>query len=213
MTEQLTERPARIPPEGLIAPTARTREARLGRRVELADGVYVEYSEIGDFSYLMHGTSVADASIGKFTAIAAAVRIGAPDHPMDRAGQHRLSYTPEYYWPAQSRDHAFFAARRAARTRIGDDVWIGHGAVILAGVTVGSGAVVAAGAVVTKDVAPYTVVGGVPAKPIRRRFPEAIADRLLALAWWDWPEHRIAAAVDDFRDLSIEAFIEKYAEP
>jgi phosphonate metabolism protein (transferase hexapeptide repeat family) len=213
MTETSIERGARIPPEGLIAPTARLRETTLGRRVELADGVYVEYSEIGDFSYLMHATSVADATIGKFTAVAATVRIGAPDHPMKRAVQHRLSYTPEYYWPEQSRDHAFFAARRATRTGIGDDVWIGHGAVILAGVAIGSGAVIAAGAVVTRDVAPYTVVAGVPARPIRRRFPETIADRLLALAWWDWPEAEIAAAVPDFRDLSVEAFIEKYARP
>lgn len=75
---------------------------------------------------------------------------------------------------------------------VGNDVWIGYEAVILAGVTVGDGAVIAARAVVTKDVPPYTIVGGVPAKPIRRRFPEDTIRRLLALRWWDWPRERIA---------------------
>lgn len=79
---------------------------------------------------------------------------------------------------------------------IGNDVWIGYEAVILAGVTVGDGAIVGTRAVVTKDVPPYTIVGGVPAKPIRKRFSETVIDRLLALQWWDWPEERIAANLE-----------------
>lgn len=75
---------------------------------------------------------------------------------------------------------------------IGSDVWIGFEAVILAGVTIGDGAIIGARAVVTKDVPPYTVVGGVPAKPIKMRFPADTVARLLALRWWDWPRERIA---------------------
>ena len=75
---------------------------------------------------------------------------------------------------------------------VGNDVWIGYEAVILAGVTIGDGAVVAARAVVTRDVPPYTIVGGVPARPIRRRFGKETISRLLALRWWDWPPERIA---------------------
>jgi hypothetical protein len=82
---------------------------------------------------------------------------------------------------------------------IGHDTWIGHGAIIKPEVTLGHGAVVASGAVVTRDVAPYTIVAGCPAKPLRERQPPAIAERLIALAWWDWDHGRIGAALEDFR--------------
>jgi hypothetical protein len=70
--------------------------------------------------------------------------------------------------------------------------------------------VVAAGAVVTKDVGPYEIVAGVPAKPAKRRFPRAIGERLVALAWWDWEHESLRVALPDFRNLGIEAFLEKY---
>lgn len=79
---------------------------------------------------------------------------------------------------------------------VGSDVWIGYEAVILAGVTIGDGAVIGARALVTRDVPPYTIVGGVPARPIRKRFDDAAIEALLALRWWDWPEARIAANLE-----------------
>jgi hypothetical protein len=78
------------------------------------------------------------------------------------------------------------------------------------GVTIGNGAIIAAKAVVTKDVEPYAVVAGTPAKFIKWRHPRAVADRLQALAWWDWPHDRLHDALPDFRALSAEAFLEKY---
>ena len=93
---------------------------------------------------------------------------------------------------------------------IANDVWIGHGVVVLPGVSIGNGAVVGASAVVTRDVAPYEIVAGVPAKKLRDRFAPGIAARLEALAWWDWPPERLFEAVDDLRDLSIEHFLAKY---
>ena len=88
---------------------------------------------------------------------------------------------------------------------IGNDVWIGYEAVVLAGVTIGDGAVLGARAVVTEDVAPYTIVGGVPARPIRRRFPEETVSALLRLRWWDWPKDRIAQNLSAIQSGSVAA--------
>ncbi|WP_137110840.1 CatB-related O-acetyltransferase [Rhodobacter sp. SY28-1] len=90
-------------------------------------------------------------------------------------------------------------------TVIGHDVWIGHGALILPGVRIGSGAIIGAGSVVTRDVAPYSIVAGNPARLIRPRFAAGIAERLLALAWWDWPPDRIRAAVPALLQPDIAA--------
>lgn len=87
---------------------------------------------------------------------------------------------------------------------VGNDVWIGYEAVILAGVTIGDGAVIGARAVVAKDVPPYTIVGGVPAKPIRKRFSDDVIQQLLELKWWDWPVERIAANLEAIQSGHIE---------
>ena len=88
--------------------------------------------------------------------------------------------------------------------RTGSDVWIGYEAVILAGVTIGDGAIIGSRAVVTKDVPPYTIAGGVPARPIRSRFAEEVVQRLLELRWWDWPEERIAANLAALRSGDVK---------
>ena len=88
---------------------------------------------------------------------------------------------------------------------IGNDVWIGYEAVILAGVTVGDGAIIGTRAVVTRDVPPYTIVGGVPARPIRKRFSNEEIARLLDLKWWDWPPEKLSAALRDLQSGGLEA--------
>ena len=196
--------------ETVIHETVRLREATIGRRCEVLANTRVQYSTLGDYSYLGENCDVADTAIGKFTAIANLVRIGAPNHPMDRPSQHRFTYCPEYYEASATRDHDFFADRRDAKVTIGHDCWIGHGAIVLPGVSVGDGAVIAAGAVVSRNVAPYTIVGGVPARAIRQRFPEAIAARLARIAWWDWPDEVLFRRLADFQSVSIEAFCERY---
>lgn len=165
---------------------------------------------IGDYSYCDRMCDIANATVGKFANIASFVRIGATDHPLDRASLHHFLYRSAAYWPDAADDADWFARRRARRAVIGHDTWIGHGAQIKPEVTLGHGAVVASGAVVTQDVAPYAIVAGVPARPIRDRQPPAIAARLIALAWWDWDHDRLRAALPDFRALSAEAFLERY---
>jgi phosphonate metabolism protein (transferase hexapeptide repeat family) len=194
----------------VIHTTAQIRDAKIGNYVEIHEYVNVRDSTVGDYSYLQEYVGLLNTDLGRFCAVAAMTRMGAPNHPYTRVTQHRLTYTPEYYWPEKQRDAAFFADRGVDRVVVGNDVWFGHGATVLPGVTIGDGAVIAAGAVVTKDVAPYTIVGGVPARQIKRRFDQRSADRLQKLAWWNWDDDRIAGAVDDFRALPVEAFLEKY---
>jgi phosphonate metabolism protein (transferase hexapeptide repeat family) len=196
--------------ETVIHETVRLREAQIGRRCEVLRNSIVEYASLGDYSYLGENCDIAGAVIGKFTAIANSVRIGAPNHPMDRPTQHRFTYVPEYYEASATRDHDFFAARRADKVMVGNDCWIGHAAILLPGVTVGDGAVIAAGAVVSRDVPPYTVVGGVPARAIRKRFPDSVAAKLQRIAWWNWPDQVIFERLADFRSEQIEAFCERY---
>jgi hypothetical protein len=167
-------------------------------------------AEIGDYSYTDRFCDIANAAVGKFANIASFARIGATDHPMDRASQHHFLYRSADYWDDAEPWAEFFARRRARVTRIGHDCWIGHMAMIRPEVCVGHGAVVAMGAVVTKDVPPYAVVAGNPARHIRDRHPPGIAERLEALAWWDWDHDRLRAALEDFRSLTAEEFLAKH---
>jgi phosphonate metabolism protein (transferase hexapeptide repeat family) len=196
--------------EPLIDPTARVRQATLGRYTEIGARTAFVESTLGDYSYVVNDSDVIYTTIGKFCSIAAHTRINPGNHPMQRASQSHFTYRASAYFADAEDDAGFFAWRRSTPVVIGHDVWIGHGAIILPGRRIGTGAVVAGGAVVTKDVAPYTIVAGNPAKPIRRRFPEAIAARLMALGWWDWEHARLRAALEDFRALPVEAFLEKH---
>ncbi|WP_109612776.1 DapH/DapD/GlmU-related protein [Pseudaminobacter salicylatoxidans] len=194
----------------LVHPTAEVSGSTLGRYTEIADRSRVQESTLGDYSYVMQDCGVWCAEIGKFSNIAAAVRINATNHPTWRPTLHHFTYRASDYWEDAGHEEEFFAWRRSNAVRIGHDTWLGHGVTVLPGVTIGDGAVVGSGAVVTKDVAPYTIVAGVPARPIRERFDRRTAERYQALAWWDWDHARLRAALDDFRELSAEEFLEKH---
>jgi len=112
--------------------------------------------------------------------------------------------------PSQKQKAVFEQHICAKKTVIGNDVWMGRNATVIAGVSIGDGAVIAAGAVVTKDVPPYAIVGGIPAKIIRYRFAPEQIEALLRIRWWDWDDRTIANRFDDF--LDIDSFIRKYSE-
>lgn len=202
--------PRLSPNAPFLHPECEITDSRFGAYVEIGKGSRVAHSQFGDYSYCDRYADIANAQIGKFSNIAAFSRIGATDHTLHTAACHHFLYRSADYWDDTERDEAFFAHRKSRVAFIGHDTWIGAGAMIKPEVTLGHGAVVAAGAVVTKDVAPYTIVAGTPAKPLRLRQPPEIADRLIALAWWDWPHDALRAALTDFRSLPAEAFLRKY---
>lgn len=196
--------------EPRVHTTAELKACRLGRHVAIGERVVLREVTVGDYSYFeRHGEAIY-ARIGKFCSIAANVRINALEHPMERVTTHKITYRPNEYFKFLGVDQDFRERRRAKPVTVGNDVWIGHGAVVMPGVAIGDGAVVGANAVVTHDVAPYEVVAGVPARPLRMRFAPEIAARLVALAWWDWPVEKLADAVPDMQALGIEDFLRRW---
>lgn len=200
----------RLSEQPLIHASAKVTNSRLGRYTEVDERCVINESDIGDYSYLIRECEVWAAKIGKFANIASHVRINAPNHPIWRATLHHFTYRANDYWHDAEREETFFDWRRQNAVTIGHDTWLGHGVTVLPGVTIGNGAVVGSGAVVTKDVPPYLIVAGVPAVPVRERFPEDVARRLQRLAWWDWNHDKLRLALEDFRTLPIEAFLDKH---
>ena len=177
-------------------------EVKLEPPCEISQAAYLRGAfTIGAFSTISPtdgvGHSLYNVSIGRYCSIAAGVSISPHEHPVDWFTTNAISYDALFGWAEKFMGRPFPRAKRYSNERsvtIGNDVWIGQGAFIKGGVNIGDGAVVAAHAVVVKDVPPYAIVGGVPAKVIRYRFDEATIKELLELKWWDYD-------LADFGDL------------
>lgn len=192
-----------------IHPTADVRDCTLGRYVEVGERSVLIETSFDDYSYVVNDAEIAYTQVGKFVNIAAHTRINPGQHPMWRASLHHFMYRSSWYGMGPD-ETGFFDWRRSMPVRVGHDTWIGHGVVIMGKVTIGNGAIVGSNAVITHDVAPYTIVAGVPGQPLRERFPIAIQQALERIAWWDWSHEQLTNALGDFRSLDAEGFCRKY---
>lgn len=172
--------------------------AKLHKMVKLQD------SKIGAYTYVGNYTNVKYATIGKFCSIAQDCKVGLEIHTIDT-----ISSSPIFTLNPNGTGHNWADKNYYVpieRTNVGNDVWMGTNVIIKGGVNIGDGAVLAGGAVVTKDVPPYAIVGGAPAKIIKYRFSDDVIECLLKIKWWDWPEEKLKQhlAVFQKRNITLE---------
>ncbi len=185
-------------------PSCTIRAAGLSRNVKFENGVvveagtYLQASLIGRHTYINKYCLIDKntQSIGRFCSIAYNVKIGLGSHPSDWVSSHPFAYDVKYGFVNKEKKFN----DTSNETIIGNDVWIGANATILAGVRVGDGAIIGANSLVTKDVEPYSIVVGTPAKHQRYRFDQEIISGLQKLQWWNWEDKKIKDNIDLFND-------------
>lgn len=180
----------------LLQPPAVTTSI-LDKTSRVCSGSNVTDSKIDRYSYVGHDCFVLRASIGPFCSIADNCRLGGASHYMDH-----VSTSPVFHAGrnVMKKNFTDFEAGKAKDISIGPDVWIGANATVMSGVTIGTGAVIGAGSIVTKDVPPYEIWAGNPARKIRDRFDPELKQALLKSEWWNWSEEEIASKAHLFND-------------
>lgn len=173
-------------------------KSKISRKAKVYGWVQVTYSTMGDYSYVGRNSRIIHADIGKFCSIASETKIGMGTHTLDK-----ISTSPIFTEAKNGTKHSWVkvsAVNPFKRVKIGNDVWIGVRTMVMGGVNIGDGAVIGAGSIVTKDIPPYAVVAGVPAKVIRYRFPQEQIDTLLAHPWWNLTDERLKERIELFQD-------------
>ncbi|MCB0472384.1 MAG: CatB-related O-acetyltransferase, partial [Flavobacteriaceae bacterium] len=161
-------------------------ESDIGYHVFLGTGVQLYNSAIGDHSYVNSKSSINYTKIGKFCSIGSNVTMGMGIHPTDLVSTHPAFYSNNKAFKTYA-DKNYYV--EYGNIEIGNDVWVGSNVTILENVFIGDGAIIATGAVVTKDVKPYEIVGGIPAKHIKYRIKEDLIEKIRATKWWDKDEN------------------------
>jgi acetyltransferase-like isoleucine patch superfamily enzyme len=171
---------------------------------KIESGCHIVNTNFEKHSFCGYDCEIINCNVGSFCSIANNVRIGGYAHPAEW-----VSTSPVFYEGMDSVKAKFSKHKRNQdkTTTIGHDVWIGQGALIKQGVQIGSGAIIGMGSIVTKDVEPYTIVAGSPAKVIRKRFKDEIIEKLCAIKWWDFSDEELFEYAKYFTDP--EKFIAK----
>jgi len=168
--------------------------------------------DIGRYIGLAYFSYIADTNIGNYCTFGSRISVGAFSHPTDNLTVHEIGYrnTLESYGDTVlQEDTPSYINERAKKTIIGNDVWVGDNSVVIKGVQISNGAIVAAGSIVTRDVAPYSIVAGNPARHIRMRFPDKVIERLLLTNWWEYSMQELSDVPFDDIDKSLEILEEK----
>ena len=176
--------------------------SKLGKNSVIFSGVILQNSVVGDYSYIQSKSILTHTEVGKFCSIGSGVQIGLAAHPTSM-----VSTSPIFYDNTQPLPR-FFTKRKNfnnifSKTVIGSDVWIGVDVKIKSGLNIGTGAVIGAGAVVTKDVLPYSVVVGVPAKHLKFRFKKEIIEQLLDSKWWEFSDKKLERLAPYFENPDV----------
>lgn len=169
----------------------------LGNYVQIFENSRIYNSKINDCSYLASGVLMFNTTIGKYCSVGPRVIFGHGDHPVDR-----MSTSPSFYSIQSPNGKTFVESNIFDEFKpilIGNDVWIGANVYIKHGINIGDGAIIASGAVITKDVEPYSIVGGIPAQKIKMRFNKKKIKEISNLKWWDWDEKKILQNAELFQ--------------
>ena len=182
---------------------ARCEDSNVSKKAKIHRFVKLDHAQIGDYTYVCPKAQIVYASIGRFCSIAGNSKVGMPMHPICF-----LSTSPIFYSPQNAigqkwvKKNTYF--EEFEKCKVGNDVWIGANAIVMGGINIGNGAVIAAGAVVTKDVPPYAIVGGIPAKIIRFRFEEPVRNALEQSKWWEKEDLYLKGKIELFHTNKID---------
>lgn len=193
-----------------IGDFSRVENTNLDSNVKIQRNNMIYSTDIGIYTYTGKNTTIWNSSIGKFCSISWNVNIGGANHDYERITTHSFLYSNDF--GLKPEDELGYDRFTNEPCIIGNDVWIAAGATICRNVRVGTGSVIGAGAVVTKDVEPYSIVAGVPAKVIKKRFSDEIIDTLLHSNWWDLPPNAIRNNFVVFNDYPTKRNLEKLVE-
>ncbi|MBS9903566.1 CatB-related O-acetyltransferase [Vibrio alginolyticus] len=183
------------------------RYSNFGSNIRVVGRSNIHYSTVGDCSYIVN-SRISRADIGKYCSIGSDSKVGGLGiHPTNYISTHPIFYSNKKQCGISFTDQSTIA--EFERTIIGNDVWVGSNCIILDGVTIGDGSIIAAGSVVTKNVSPYAIVGGVPAKVIRYRFNEEDIETLLNIKWWDESIDRLQECTEVMEDNDVEKFVKR----